>query len=346
MRVNTRWGRVMALVAIAALGLAACGDDDESEESTTQTTAAAAPQGSPSVTVDMTEYNFAVSGPLTAGGTIKLANRGKEFHVAAMAKLQPGKTLADLGNALKEAGERGGGGGTTTSVAGATTTTGRGSSSTTTAAAGGAGGREGGGQQNPLAGVADLIGPPGGFMSPGESAEVTAPDLAAGTYAFICFVPSEGDGLPHLAKGMLGQLDVVAGTAPPAPTADATYKVAPGQADEGPATLTAGRHTLKIEAAAGSDQLEPGLARLNQGATFSQLETAVEKLFESDSPPPPNSASRVPGQVVFAAVDLGSTRTFYVAADLEAGNYAIAANDTDVENAPQPPKELINIKVG
>lgn len=282
---------MVALCATLAMGLAACGDDDDdSDESTTATTEATA-KGSSSVSVDMIDYGYTVSGPLTAGGTLKLANKGAELHMVGIGKFKPGKTLADLQAVLQEAGgpPGGGGGEPTTTARGATTTTARGSSTSTTAAGGGTQGGEGeGGDErgDPTADILDQVGFPGGFMGPGQSAEITAPNLTAGTYAFICFLPSEGDGAPHFAKGMVNQLEVVEGTAPSAPTADATYKVAPGKAIEGPATLSAGRHTLKIEAAPGSDQLEPSLVRLNPGATREQVDAAFEKFFEGDDPPP------------------------------------------------------------
>ena len=47
-------------------------------------------------------------------------------------------------------------------------------------------------------------------MSPGETAEVLSPSLAAGSYALICFVSGAGDGVPHFAEGMVGQLEVIA----------------------------------------------------------------------------------------------------------------------------------------
>lgn len=342
MRSRSRVIRVVALVAIAAMGLAACGDDEDETETTTPATTAR-PQGAASVSVDMTEYNFAVSGPLTAGGTVRLANKGKEFHVAAMGRLKPGKTLADLQTLLSQAGPGGGGETTTTAAGGATTTTARSAGTTSTSVAGGESG--GAGQEDPTAEVMDVIGPPGGFMGPGESAEITVPSLGAGTYAFICFVPSEGDGIPHFAKGMINQMEVVDGPAPAPPTADATYKVAPGKAIDGPATLSPGRHTLKIEAAPGSDQLEPTLVRLNPGATVSQLEQAVNNIFESEKPPPAGVASTVPGQILFAGLDLKSTTNFYLTVDLRAGNYSMDAEDTDAENRPRPPREVVNIKV-
>ncbi|HWC11394.1 MAG TPA: hypothetical protein VG455_09250, partial [Acidimicrobiales bacterium] len=98
---SAKRGGLIALATIVAMGLAACGDDDDDAADTTTPPTTAAPQGSSSVTVDMTEYAFAVSGPLTAGGTVQLANRGREFHVAAMGKLKPGRTLADIEAALR-----------------------------------------------------------------------------------------------------------------------------------------------------------------------------------------------------------------------------------------------------
>ena len=118
----------------------------------------------------------------------------------------------------------------------------------------------------------------------------------------------------------------------------------PGKAVEGPATLTAGRHVIKFEAAAGSGQLEPTIARLNAGATFSSLDKAISNLFESDKPPAKGAAMKLPGQIVFGGFDLMAINEFYVAVDLKAGNYIIAANDTDVPTTGTP-KELISVKV-
>ena len=182
-------------------------------------------------------------------------------------------------------------------------------------------------------------------MSPGESAEITVPNLTPGSYALLCFIPTEGEGTPHFAKGMLNQLEVVAGPAPAPPTADATYKLAPGKAIEGPATLTAGRHTLRFDAEAGSEDLEPGLVRLNAGTTLARLDAALTELFESEEEAPPeNAAARIPGQIVFGGFDLGPVTTVYLTVDLKAGNYVLVAEDTDVET-PGPPKETLTLTV-
>ncbi len=275
--------------------------------------------------------------------------------MVGLGRLKAGKTLGEVQRVLAEAAGPAGGAATTTStaagrttsttVAGSTTTTARGAT-TTTARAGSttsstlAGGQE----QDPLAEVVDEVGLPGAFMGPNESVEVTVPSLQPGIYALLCYIPTEVEGTPHFAKGMVAQLEVVAGAVPPPPTADVTYRVAPGKAVEGPATLTAGRHTLKFEAATGSEQLEPSIARLNAGTTFARLDQALTSLFESDTPPAKGAAARVPGQVVFGGFDLLNVTEFYLSLDLRAGNYVIVAEDTDA-NTPGAPREIINVRV-
>jgi len=342
LRSGYRRTNVLVLSTVLALGLAACGDDgdDDGDSAGSSQTTVAAPQGEPVVTIDMIDHAFQVSGPLTAGGTIRLNNKGAEFHMVAFGKFKPGKTITDLQRVLSALAPPGGAGGagatTTTTRPAATTTTTRATGTTSTTAAPA--------PADPTAEVVDDLGLPGGFMGPGESVELTVPNLQPGTYALLCFIPSEGDGAPHYAKGMVNQLEVVAGTAPAPPTADATYKITPSKAIEGPATLTPGKHTLKLEVAAGSQDLEPGLARLNAGTTFQRLDTALGGLFEGDQPPAKGAASRVPGQVVFGGFDFDAVTTLYLTVDLKAGNYTLVADDTDIDK-PGIPTELINIKV-
>lgn len=340
------------MAALAASGLAACGDDDGGGEGASGgQSQAREPSGR--VTIEMSDFAYSVSGPLIAGGTVEIRNAGEEFHMIGIGRFKPGKTLADLTKALSEAGPPGGGGeagapsttvaapGTTATTSGTTATTRAGvttSSTTTTPAAGGP-------QDDPTAEIIDDVGFPGNFMSPGESVELRVPNLTPGTYALVCFIPSEGDGAPHFVKGMVNQLEVVAGTAPAEPAADATYRLAPGQPVQGPPTLTAGKHTLRFEAAPGSGQLEPTLVRLNSGATFTQLDEAFTRLFEGQDHPPKGAAKQAPGQVVFGGFDLGDVTSFTLTVDLKAGNYMIVAEDTDPDNRPTPPREVINIRV-
>jgi len=128
------------------------------------------------------------------------------------------------------------------------------------------------------------------------------------------------------------------------PTADATYKLAPGQAVEGPASLTPGKHTLRFDAAVGSEELEPGLVLLNPGTELPELGESLNQLFESEAPPK-GAAAQVPGQIVYGGFDLNSVTIFYLTVDLKPGNYYIVAEDADAEDAPQPPKEILNVKV-
>ena len=371
-RPTRRRAPLIALAVILTFGLAACGDDDDTETGQTPETTAAQPRGSDTVTIEMSDYAYTVSGPLNAGGTLRISNIGSEFHVLAMGRFKPGKTLQDLEHTLMQMAEQGGPGGgggeggptttgpggttttaarggtTTTAARGGTTTTAARGATTTTGAAGGQTGGPGGEEeQDPFAEIFEgEMGLPGGFMGPGETAEVTVPNLQPGTYGLVCFIPTEEEGTPHFAKGMVNQLEVVSGTTPPEPTADATYRLAPGQAVQGPTTLTPGRHTLKFEAAPGSEQLEPGLARLNPGTTLTQFSNALTRLFESEVPPPDNSAGQVPGQIIFYGLDLHDVSTFYLTVDLRAGNYVIVAEDSDPEDRPTPPREIINIRVG
>ena len=357
-RSHRRFAGLLALSLLMATGVAACGDDDSATDTTSTTSARA--QGSPVVSIEMTDFAYSVSGPLTAGGSLRISNTGKEFHMLGVGRLKPGKTLADLQKALAESpgGPGGEETGPTTTAAGATTTTARGATTTTVAGAttttaagattnttGRQGGEGGGEQANPMAEFIEELGFPGNIMSPGQTVEVSVPNLTPGTYALICFIPTEGSGAPHVAMGMINQLEVVTGAAPPEPTSDATYRLAPDKAIEGPATLTAGRHTLRFEAAPGSQQLEPGLPLLNPGTSLPQFVQSLDTLFESEEGPPPGAAAQVPGQVVFSGFDLEDVTSFYLTVDLKPGNYYIVANDTDVENPPSPPVELLNVTV-
>jgi len=159
------------------MGMVACGDDEEEPAAPPPPP----PGDRPTVTTDMIDHGYQVSGPLI-GGTLRITNKGTEFHMMEIVRFKPGKTLADLETVLREAGPPGGGGGgeggPPTTAAGPTTTAARGATTTsgpTTTAAAGAAGQGGEEQQNPLAEIADEVGLPGTFMSPGESAEVTVP---------------------------------------------------------------------------------------------------------------------------------------------------------------------------
>jgi hypothetical protein len=328
-----------AVIAIAlAGGLAACGDDKKTDTTsgggTTVTTAPAT--GADAVDITMKEYSYTVGGDLKPGGTIRLSNQGTQFHMMGLAKLKAGKTIADVTAVLTELGQEEP---TTTTAAGATTTT---EATTTTAAAGAT--TTVPEEQDPFADIADEVGAPGTIMGPGQKAEITVPTLAAGTYAMICFLPTEGGGPPHFAQGMVAQL-TVAGAKAAEPTADATFKVETGKAVSGPTTLTAGKHVLKFEGVGDVKQLEPGVAKLDPGKTVADLNTAFNAFDGEDFVLPVNAAATLPGQLVAGVFDFGDATEVYLGADLTAGTYGIDAHDTDIETPINDPVEQATFTV-
>ena len=96
MRSLRRPAAVFIAIALTG-GLAACGDDSDDEATTATTTATtAAASGADAVDITMREYSYTVGGDLKPGGTIRLSNAGKEFHMMGLAKLKEGKTIADV----------------------------------------------------------------------------------------------------------------------------------------------------------------------------------------------------------------------------------------------------------
>lgn len=294
--------RLVFVLAIAGGMLVACGDDDSSTASgddsgsnTTEATSDAA-----DVSIEMAEYSYKVSGDLPTGGTLRLRNAGKQFHMLGIGKLKAGKTTKDALAAIESESEE------------------------------------------DDAATVEEISLPGSFVGPGQEADITAPSLGAGDYVLLCFINVEGEETPHFQKGMVGELKVTDEKADP-PTADAVYTAAPGKAITGPATLKAGHHVLEVKHDGNGSQLEPGIFRLNDGTTVEQFAEAI-KVFD-EGPLPKDAAAKLPGDMVIAAHDFASDTAVYFGVDLEPGTYVIAAQDSDVENAPALPVERIEIKV-
>jgi hypothetical protein len=191
--------------------------------------------------------------------------------------------------------------------------------------------------------VVEQIAMPGHFIGPGSEAGITARGLTPGNYVMVCYVNVEGEEMPHVARGMIGQLEVVDNDAA-APDADATYVASSGKAMTGPASLSAGRNTLKIEHTGdGGGDLEPGIFRLNNGTTVAQFAEAM-KVFD-EGPLPRGAAGLLPGEIVLGMFDFGDRPSVFLDVDLEPGRYVIVANDGDVENPPLVPAEMIEISV-
>lgn len=151
-----------------------------------------------------------------------------------------------------------------------------------------------------------------GVVPPGTSGEVVV-ELSPGTYVVICFVESESDHLPHLAKGMINQITVTAvegnATAVPAPEAAATVTLSDFKV-EMPDTLPAGETTVQITNN-GPEDHEWNLLRLADGATFDDFTAFMAGGV--DGPPPFAPAGGMQG--------LSPATTGYAVVNLAPGNY-------------------------
>jgi hypothetical protein len=287
----------MSLFALAGLALTACGDDD----TTTAKGVEADVADVADATVEEHEYAYEVTGTLPSGGTLRVRNTGKEFHMMGLGKLKAGKTFDDAKAALFSD------------------------------------------DQADDGLVYDQVAMPGHFTAPGSDVRVTLPSLEPGTYMMACFINVAGEETAHFTRGMVNQIEVVAGDAR-APKPDATYVASKGKAMTGPATLKAGRRVLKIEAAGdGAGDLEPGIFMINPGTTVEQFGEALK--FFDEGPLPVDAASRVPGRIIIGMFDFGDQPAVYLDVDFDPGSYVLTAEDSDVENTPTVPVEMIQITV-
>jgi hypothetical protein len=253
----------------------------------------------------MIEYGFQVKGSAVSGGTVRLTNSGKEIHMIVMGRLKPGKKATDILPALQIEDEEA--------------------------------------SQKAFDEVVEEVEAPSpqGLFGPG-SVDVPV-SVDPGSYALMCFIPTVDDAIPHAAKGMINEMKVEEGEAE-TQKPDATYQVTPGKATTGPETLTKGRHVIQVDAAAGSDDLEPILVRLDDGKTFGDMFAAVNGLFGED-PPKKGYLDEWPGELPFALSDFGGREKVSVAVDLEPGTYVLMALDTDADEPSPDAPEQITIKV-
>lgn len=175
---------------------------------------------------------------------------------------------------------------------------------------------------------------PGTFLSPGQSEELTVSSLRAGTYAILCFLPTAGEGVPHLAKGMLNTLKVAEGEAEVAVEADATYAIDDGHID-GPTNLAPGRTTLRMTSAGAGPHELLVVRKKDVTSTFQQIDDAFDSLFESETPPPVGYADGLPAVIAAGSFDVPPGRSVLVTLDLAPGQYFIGcAREPDDDAAP------------
>jgi uncharacterized cupredoxin-like copper-binding protein len=146
---------------------------------------------------------------------------------------------------------------------------------------------------------------------PGDASNASTM-MQPGHYAVICFIPTAA-GIPHVAKGMIGGLEVTPSTAPEATAAapDLVIKLNDYSFDLS-APLTPGKHTIRVQND-GPQTHEVVLAQFLPGKSLKDLE-AWEKGGEK-GPIPAKSLGGV------SPMDKGESGEFTVT--LEPGDYAL-----------------------
>ena len=144
----------------------------------------------------------------------------------------------------------------------------------------------------------------------GEPSEVQV-RLPPGLYALLCFVSSR-DGVPHLAKGMLRELAVVAAGAPILPEPQADVRLTLDDYDFAfTPWLTRGRRTIRVENN-GPQPHEAIFVRLAPGKT---VDDVLGWLKNPDGPPP--------GDTFGGTMALQRGQVNLITAEFTAGDYAL-----------------------
>jgi plastocyanin len=160
-----------------------------------------------------------------------------------------------------------------------------------------------------------------GVLSPGRATTLTTGLLKAGTYGLLCFLPAP-DGTPHVAKGMVGSVEVKAAATPaPSPfnvASDGEVSMTEYTFGTLPKALTDGKGTVKFTNA-GKEAHEATIVRLEDGKTIADVDKYF-KAFEEGGPPPagPPPAKLMGG---FFSIDPGAA--VWLTFDLPPGKYVM-----------------------
>ncbi len=148
-------------------------------------------------------------------------------------------------------------------------------------------------------------------------------DLAEGTYALICFIPSPTDRIQHAFKGMRQELEVTAAPAgqPEAPETDVSVGLSEFEFDA-PETLTAGETTFEVTNN-GTQAHEMAVFALDEGIVTEDVIAILTGEVELQGPPP----FAFTGQVAVMTPGESGVTTL----DLQAGTYSLLCFVTDPE---------------
>lgn len=311
--------RTVLVGALMAGVLGACGDDDDDVSSSGTTTTSgsatgAGGEGENALEIEMVDHGYKVKGKLGAGlATITSTNTGEEWHMAGMGRMKAGKTVDQLVDALRATGES-----------------------------------QGGEEQDPTADfIEEEIDTPGHILQPGQTQSLTVDVLEPGNYVMLCFLPTEGEGVPHFAKGMVGSFEVAeAESAAEAPEEDAAITLPDDAEPTGvPTEVEAGERTFKLTSsgAKGKDFI---IGQLKEGEAFEAFDTYFETVFEQEGGPPKGAAKQAPGTILGSTFEIQPGQTIWMTVDLPAGdtyfvNTTNAADDSDDDSVDK----FVKVKV-
>ena len=294
------------LCAVALTTLAGCGsDDDTSTASATGTgSATAAPDaGENTLNVEMVDYGYKVDGEVGPGVvTLASTNTGKEIHMAGIGKLKAGKTVADVVAATKAPPPEGGAG-------------------------------EG---EDPIGALLEKeIDAPGHILLPGQTQSLTVSNvLDAGEYVMLCFIPTEGEGMPHFAKGMVAGFTVAAEKSDAKePEADAEITLGDDADPVGVTELKAGKQVLKVTAT-GSKGKDFLVATLQPGKTVDDVDKFFESEYEKEGGPSKGAATRIPATVHASTFEIHPGQSIWMTVELKAGEVVLNSTTNPADDAP------------
>ena len=317
MRTRLMWRAVM-IGALAMGTLGACGDDDDEAASPTatgsgsSTTAAAGDSAANELNIEMVDYGYKVTGSLKAGlATVTSTNTGKEWHMAGLGKLKEGATVEDVTKALQASGE-------------------------------------GGEEEDPTAQFIEKeLGSPGHILQPGETQSLTVDVLEPGNYVMLCFLPTEGEGTPHFAKGMVNSFEVAEEkSAAAAPKEDAAITLGDETEPTGlPADLKGGKRTFKITSS-GEKTKDFIVGQLKPGKQFEDFDKYFEEEFEKEGGPAKGVAANAPGNILGSTFHVEPGQSIWMTVDLPPGEtYFVSATNNEGDGEDGTVDKFVKVNV-
>ncbi|MGH2727154.1 MAG: hypothetical protein ACRDKS_09275 [Actinomycetota bacterium] len=165
------------------------------------------------------------------------------------------------------------------------------------------------------------------LTGPGEKFEFISDVFTQpGTYALLCFIPAP-DGQPHVAKGMVGSLEVTQGTASPVSIqSDGEIKL-DGKPPTLPAKLSSGRGTFKVTNA-GTETHSIGFVRVEPGVTYEVADKYFNEKFDQGK----TTSGTPPAVIAGNLFTLQPGTSAYIVLALKPGRYIVACFEGGDEN--------------